>query len=152
MRIESDADRHKNVARRHIDEAWNNGNLFAMDETHAAGYVHHDPHDPWKRNHEPGQDALKKIVHFYRNAFPDVRLTIDEIVADGDVVVARFSSHATHRHEFGGIQPTNKVVEITGVFWWRFADGKIIEGRSYWDAYGFLRQLGAVPEMTNQSS
>jgi steroid delta-isomerase-like uncharacterized protein len=119
-----------------------------MDETHAECYTHHDPHDPWKRDHAPGRDAVKSLVHFYRSAFPDLTLTIEEILAEDDVVVARFSSHATHIHEFGDIQPTNKIVEITGVFWWRFVDGKIVEGRSYWDAYGFLRQLGAVPDIT----
>lgn len=141
------SDRNKAVARRHVEEVWNKGNLSSMEETHAESYIHHDPHDPWKRDQEPGTEAVKKLVHFYRNAFPDLRLTIDEIVAEGDVVAARFSSHATHKHDCGNISPTNKTVEITGVFWWRFAGGKIIEGRSYYDAHGLLRQIGAVPEM-----
>jgi steroid delta-isomerase-like uncharacterized protein len=141
------SDLNKAVARRHIDEVWNKGNISTLAETHAESYVHHDPHDPWKRNQQPGQEAVKKLVHFYRGAFPDIRLTIDEIVAEGDVVVARFSSHATHTNEVGNILPTDKIVEITGVFWWRFAGGKIVEGRSYYDALSFLRQLGAVPEV-----
>jgi steroid delta-isomerase-like uncharacterized protein len=142
------SDQNKAVARRHIDEVWNKGNLSAMDETHASSYLHHDPHDPWKRNHQPGADAVKKLVIFYRNAFPDIHLTIDEIIAEGDVVVARFSSRATHEHGLGDIEPTHKVVELTGVFWWRFADGKIVEGRSYYDALGFLQQLGVASAMT----
>ncbi|HTA39711.1 MAG TPA: ester cyclase [Candidatus Acidoferrales bacterium] len=145
------SDGNKAVAQRHIDEVWNKGNLDSMDETHVKDYIHHDPHDPWQRTHDPGPDAVKKLVHFYRNAFPDLCLTIDEIIAEGDVVVARFSSHATHKQQFGNIKPTNKTVKITGVFWWRFADGKIIEGRSYWDAHAFLRQLGAVPEIATLS-
>jgi steroid delta-isomerase-like uncharacterized protein len=143
------SDRNKDVAQRHIEEVWNNGNVSSMDETHAHAYVHHDPHDPWHRTHGPGPDAVKKLVYFYRNAFPDLRLTIEEIVAEGDVVVARFSSQATHKQQFGTIKPTNKTVRITGVFWWRFADEKIIEGRSYWDAHAFLEQLGAVPEIAS---
>jgi len=141
------SDQNKAVAQRHIEEVWNKGNLASMEETHAESYMHHDPHDPWTRSHVPGPNALKKLVHFYRNAFPDMRLTIDEIVADGDVVVARFSSHATHKHEFAGIQPTHKPIKMTGIFWWRFENGKIVEGRSYYDAHGLLRQLGAVPDM-----
>lgn len=141
------SDRNKGVARRHIEEVWNRGNLSSMDETHGDSYRHHDPHDPWKRNHGPGADAVKKLVSFYRGAFPDMHITIDEIVAEGDVVVARFSSRATHKHDCADIAPTNKTVEMTGVFWWRFADGKIVEGRSYYDAHGLLQQLGAVPEM-----
>ncbi len=141
------SDQNKIVARRHIEEVWNKGNLASMDDTHAESYLHHDPHDPWKRSHGPGAGAVKKLVHFYRGAFPDLRLTIDEMIADGDVVVARFSSHGTHTHELAHIAPTHKTVKLTGVFWWRFADGKIVEGRSYYDAHQFLRQLGAVPEM-----
>ncbi len=141
------SDRNKAVARRHIDEVWNKGNLASMEDTHAESYMHHDPHDPWKRSHGPGPNAIKKLVHFYRHAFPDLHITIDEIVADGDVVVARFSSRGTHTNEFGNIKAKNTVVKLAGVFWWRFADGKIVEGHSYYDAHGFLRQLGAVPEM-----
>ena len=141
------SDQNKAVARRHIEEVWNKGNLASMEETHAQSYMHHDPHDPWKRDHGPGPDAVKKLVHFYRGAFPDIRITIDEMIAEGDVVVARFSSHATHKHQFANIQPTHKAIKLTGVFWWRFLDGKIVEGRSYYDGHGFLRQLGAVPEM-----
>jgi steroid delta-isomerase-like uncharacterized protein len=140
-------ERNKDVARYYIEEVWNKGNLAAMDETHAESYMHHDPHDPWKRDHGPGRAAVKKLIHFYRGAFPDLRLTIDELVAEGDVVVARFSSHGTHKSEVGGVKPTHKPVKLTGIFWWRFADGKIVEGRPFWDAHGFLRQIGAAPEM-----
>lgn len=141
------SEKNKKTARYYIEEVWNKGNLSVMEETHAESYMHHDPHDPWQRTHGPGANTLKKMIHFYRGAFPDLHLTIEEIVGEGDVVVARFTSHATHKHEVGGLKPTHKTVKLSGIFWWRFADGKIVEGRPYWDAHGFLRQIGAVPEL-----
>lgn len=141
------SERNKDVARRHIEEVWNKGNVSSMDETHAESYMHHDPHDPWQRGHGPGPNALKKLVHFYRNAFPDLHITIDEMVGEGDVVVARFSSVGTHKEECAGVKPTHKKIKLSGIFWWKFADGKIVEGRPFWDAHGLLREIGAVPEM-----
>ena len=140
-------EQNKNVARRYVEEVWNKGNVAAIDETHSESYLHHDAHDPWQRTHGPGPDAQKEIVHFYRDAFPDLRLTLDEMVAEGDVVVARFTSHSTHTKELAGHKPTHKKVKLTGVFWWRFADGKIAEGRHFWDAQGLLRQIGALPDL-----
>jgi steroid delta-isomerase-like uncharacterized protein len=141
------SDQNKAIARRHIEEVWNKGNLSSMDETHAESYTHHDPHDPWGREHGPGTESLKKLVQFYRGAFPDLHLTLEETIAEGDVVAARFSSRGTHKNDCGSIQPTNRTVTLTGAFWWRFAGGKIVESRSFYDAKSFLQQLGAVPKM-----
>ena len=141
------SERNKKTAQYYIDEVWNKGNLDIMEETHAESYMHHDPHDPWTRDHGPGADAVKKLIRFYRTAFPDLHLTIEEIVAEGDVVVARFSSRGTHKEELAGHKATHKTVKLQGIFWWRFENGKIAEGRPYWDAHGFMRQIGAIPEM-----
>jgi predicted ester cyclase len=94
-----------------------------------------------------GPEGEKKRVTLYRTAFPDMRLTIDDILAEGETVVARWSCRGTHKGDFNGIAPTGKQFNITGISIARFTNGKIFEGYVNWDALGLMQQLGVVAEV-----
>ena len=83
----------------------------------------------------------------YRNAFQDFRLTVEEVLSDGETTMARWSCRGTHKGELNGIAPTGKQISITGISVARFAGGKMVEGWVNWDALGLMRQLGAVAEV-----
>ena len=73
-------------------------------------------------------------------------MTVEELFAEGETVVARWSCRGTHKGELNGIAPTGKQISITGISIARFAAGKIVEGWVNWDALGLMQQLGVVAE------
>jgi predicted ester cyclase len=78
-------------------------------------------------------------------AFPDWHRTIEDIIAEGDKVVIRFTFRATHKGEYQGVPATGKQVKETGILIFRIASGKIVEVWEEADELGFMRQLGAIP-------
>lgn len=134
------AEELKAISRREI-EAFNTGNLAILDEIAADDYVSYDPSLP-----EPirGKEAYKQVVAGYRAAFPDLQLTIDQQVAEGDTVATRWTARGTHEGELMGIAPTGKQATVTGISLVRIADGKIVEDWTNWDALGLMQQLGAI--------
>jgi steroid delta-isomerase-like uncharacterized protein len=135
---------NKNVVRRLFEEVWNKGNLQVTEELFAPNYAHHDASTP---DVGRGPESEKNRAALYRTAFPDIRLTIEDIIAEGETVVARWSCRGTHKGDLGGISPTGKHVTMTGVSMARFTDGKMSEGWVSWDALALMQQLGAVPEL-----
>jgi len=93
------------------------------------------------------RESEKKRATLYRTAFPDLRLTIEDIIAEGETVMARWSCRGTHRGDLSGIAPTGKHFTISGVSIACFANGKMVEGWINWDALGLMQQLGVVPEL-----
>jgi steroid delta-isomerase-like uncharacterized protein len=89
-----------------------------------------------------GPEEFKQFVRMYRGAFPDLALTIEDQIAEGDLVGSRHTSTGTHTNEFQGIPPTGKAATITGMTLTRVADGKIVEAWTCWDALGMFEQLG----------
>jgi predicted ester cyclase len=83
-----------------------------------------------------------------RKAFPDIRFTIEQTVADAEMVVARWRAVATHQGEFLGAAPTNRRVEFTGMSMMKIVDGKIARGWDNWDQLALLTQIGAAPKAT----
>jgi len=137
------SEQNKTAVRRLFDELWNKGNLPVADELIASSYTHHDPSTP---DVGRGPESEKKRVTLYRTAFPDLRLTIEDIMDQGETVVARWSCRGEHRGELSGIAPTGKQFAISGVTIARFVGGKMVEGHVNWDALGLMQQLGVVPE------
>jgi steroid delta-isomerase-like uncharacterized protein len=138
------SEQNKTAVRRLFDELWNKGNLPVADELIAPTYTHHDASTP---DVGRGPESEKKRVTHYRNAFPDMRLTIEDIIAEGETVIARWSCRGQHKGELNGIAPTGKQFAISGVTIARFANGKMVEGYVNWDALGLMQQLGVVPEL-----
>ena len=137
------SEQNKTAVRRLFNELWNQGNLQVADELIAPTYTHHDSSSP---DFGKGPESEKKRVNLYRTAFQDFRLNIEDLYAEGETVVARWSCRGVHKGELNGIAPTGKQFAITGITIARFSNGKIVEGFVNWDALGMMRQLGVVPE------
>ena len=139
---------NKALVRRGLEEIWNKGNLAVVDELTAANHVAHDPANPSAGR---GPQAEKQLVTMYRTALPDIHIAIDEMIADGDKVVTRWTARGTHKGDLMGIAPTGKQVTITGITIDRVAGGKVEESWTNWDTLGMMQQLGAVPQMAAAS-
>jgi steroid delta-isomerase-like uncharacterized protein len=134
---------NKTIVRRFVEESWN-GKSDVVDELTAGHYVGHDPANP-----EPvrGPEGVKTFISTYRAAFPDLRITIEDQLAQDDLVATRWTSRGTQKGELMGIEPTGKQVTVSGVTISRLADGKLIEEFYNWDTYGLMQQLDAIPVM-----
>ncbi len=137
------SENNKAVVRRLLDEVWNKGNLSLVDELFTPNFEFHDASTP---DLGRGPESEKKRVTLYRNAFPDLRLTIEDMIAEGETVVTRWSCRGTHKGDLSGIAPTGKQITISGITVGRFANGKIAQGYANWDALGLMQQLGVVPQ------
>jgi steroid delta-isomerase-like uncharacterized protein len=135
---------NKAIVRRLFEELWNKGNLSLADELFSPNYAHYDPSTP---DVGRGPESEKNRATLYRTAFPDLRLTIEDIIAEGETVMARWSCRGTHKGDLSGIAPTGKQFNISGVTIARLANGKLAEGWVNWDALGLMQQLGVVPEL-----
>jgi steroid delta-isomerase-like uncharacterized protein len=91
------------------------------------------------------EKQYKQLVTMYLAAFPDLHLTIEDQIAEGDKVVIRWTAHGTHKGNFMGIPPTGKEAVVTGITIDRFANGKTVEAWNNSDDLGLLQQLGVVP-------
>ncbi|MGA2811471.1 MAG: ester cyclase [Candidatus Acidiferrum sp.] len=138
------SDQNKTIVRRLFEELWNKGNLSLADQLFTPNYTHHDSSSPDFGN---GPESERKRATLYRNAFPDIRFTVEDITAEGETVVARWSCHGTHKGDLNGVAPTGKQFTISGVTIARFVNGKLSEGYVNWDALGLMQQLGVVPEL-----
>jgi steroid delta-isomerase-like uncharacterized protein len=133
------------ASRRLLEQSFNEGNLALIDELVAADAVDHDPARPAQMRGLRGPEVLKQTVSMYRTAFPDVRITVDDVIAADDKVVLRWHSEGTHRGELAGLAPTGARGSVTGISIDRWKDGKVVEAWVEWDNLGLARQLGAAP-------
>ena len=90
-------------------------------------------------------EGIRGFYAAFWAAFPDARLSLDDLIAEGDKVVARFTVRATHKGAFQGIPPTSKEVTLTGITILSFAGGKCVERWSQADFLGLMQQMGVVP-------
>ena len=135
------SEENKTILRRWIEEVWHEGNVDAVEEFVTDTYVRHDPNVPEVR----GPEAEKQLMDMYLSAFPDLRFTIEDMVAEGDKVVVRYSIRGTHKGELLGIPPTDKQVTLTSTETYRLVEGKIDEQWVNMDTLGMMQQLGAIP-------
>ena len=138
------AEENKAVVRREVEELYNHtGNLDAADEIFDPNYVSYEPTSGETR----GIEGAKRFAATFREAFPDLECTIEDMVAEGDKVVMRFRGDGTHRGDteaFG--LATGRRMEMTGITIKRLSGGKIAEAWTNFDALGMMRQLGLIPE------
>jgi steroid delta-isomerase-like uncharacterized protein len=135
---------NKAVVRREFEEMFNSGgNLGAAEDFYAPDYVGHEPTAGDVR----GIEGARQFAENYRAAFPDLEATIEDQLAEGDKVVTRFSVRGTHQGEIEDLGPaTGNRMEVMGITIERFAQGKIVEDWSTFDALGMMQQVGLVPE------
>jgi steroid delta-isomerase-like uncharacterized protein len=137
------SEENKAIARRALEEVWSGqGDLDAADELYAPNYVDHDPASPEDIR---GPEGAKEFASLYRNAFPDNRYSVEDQVAEGDMVVTRWIGSGTHQGEIMSIAPTGNRVTMAGTSVERIVDGKIEETWDNYDAMGMMQQIGAIP-------
>ena len=127
------------IARRDFDEVWSKGNLAAADDLIAANVVRHDL---GASTTVQGIEGYRQAVAAYRAAFPDIHFTVEDIAAEAEKVVVRWTAEGTHKGEFNGIPATGKKARVMGISFNRMAEGKIAEMWVSWDALSLLKQLG----------
>jgi predicted ester cyclase len=130
---------------RRLAERINQGDLTVIDELCTPNHVSHNP--PTTTH---GPEEYKQSFSMLLTAFPDLHLTIEDQIAEGDKVATRLTVSGTHKGEFMGIPPTGKHVKITGISISHWVDGKSDEVWINNDILGFLQQLGVVPALGQQ--
>ena len=135
------SEQNKAIVRRFIEEIWNQGKLSVADELIAEEHVFHDPQYPGGE----GLEALKQYISSFRSAFPDLHFTIEDLLAEGDKVVERWTVTGTQTGDLPDIPATNQYGVVTGINIYRISDGKIAEQWAAWDTLGMLQNLGVVP-------
>ncbi|HUA05150.1 MAG TPA: ester cyclase [Solirubrobacteraceae bacterium] len=132
---------NKAIVRRIIDEAWNRGELATVDELFAPDYVEYNP----RPGQEPGIEGYKGGILMLRAAFPDLRLELHEILAEGDRTAVRYTLHGTQEGELMGLPASGQRVASDGMVFARFEDGKVVERWGVQDMLTLLQQIGAFP-------
>ena len=134
-------DDNKAIIRAYVETVWNGRQLDRADEVVAADFVDHAP----MPGQAPGLEGVKRKWAMYLDAIPDFRVTIEEMVAEGDKVAVRRSYEGTHRGELLGIPATGKRLQFGGISIFRLADGRIAEHWEQLDRLALMQQLGVVP-------
>ena len=132
---------NKAVIRRVVEEVLNKGDMSVVPELIAPDYVYHSPFGEFK-----GPEGFKQFITMFRTAFPDLHLTVEDMVAEGDKLAARVSWRGTFKGKFGDLEPTGKQVNMTSDFY-RFKGGKEVEALPFTDMLTFYQQLGVAPPM-----
>jgi steroid delta-isomerase-like uncharacterized protein len=134
------AEENKALARRAWELAGDNPDL--IDEVYAPDVVWHEPDQDIH-----GSEEAKQFIRTYNTAFPDLNVTVEDVIAEGDKVVTRVTIRGTHQgetEEFG--PPTGRHIEVKGITISRIEGGKIVEDWDSYDNLSSLQQLGLVPE------
>lgn len=133
------SEENKRTARA-IFEIWSTGDVSRLDALVAPHVVHHDSYDTHAAE---GLVGMKTTIELNRKAFPDMRLIVEDQIAEGQKVVTRWRGEMTHLGELRGIAATGRRVTISGITIDRFEDGKIVEAWRSLDYLGLLRGIGA---------
>ena len=141
------SEQNKFLERRLIEEVWSRGNFAVVDELVAGDYLGHSstqgPESAKDETH--GREGYRQFYAGLRHAFPDLQVTVEDQIAEGDRVVTRWTARGTHQGEFQGIPPSGKHGAITGITIDRIADGKVVECWTNADDLGMMRLLGVIP-------
>jgi steroid delta-isomerase-like uncharacterized protein len=132
---------NKKIIRRLYDELFSKWNFAVVDEVFAAEFVSHDMPPGLPR----GPEGVRQFYAGIRAGLPDVKLTVEDMVAEGDKVVVRWRAAATHQGTFLGVPPTGKPVSFSGMATYRLADGKVVERWVEVGLLGVAEQLRASP-------
>jgi steroid delta-isomerase-like uncharacterized protein len=120
---------------------WEEGNIGLVDELVGSDYVNHSPGMP---NPPEGPEGIKAVVSMFRAGMPDLRVDIEDVIADGDKVVMRYRIEGTHEGELFGVPPTGRRVSIESITVERVSGGKIREHWRVTDTLDMMQQLGAI--------
>ncbi|UCG68052.1 MAG: ester cyclase [Thermoplasmata archaeon] len=131
---------NKTIAYQFFKKVWNQGNMDAMQELMINDIKVHTGSQNFM-----GIDRYKDYILAYRKAFPDVKFTFEDQIAEGDKVVDFFTIREAYKGELQGIPPTDRSFEIKGIAIIQIKNNKMVEIWGVFDALGMMRQIGAVP-------
>jgi len=134
-------DENKTIVRRFFEELWNAKRLDRLDELVARDYVDGNA----LPGQAPGLEGSKQKWAMYFAGVPDLSAKIEDLVAEGDKVVVRFTAEGTHQGNLLGVPPTGKRLRVTGISIYRLVEGKVMEHWEEGDRLGLLQQLGVIP-------
>ena len=135
-------EQNKALVRQIVEEIFNRGNISLADKLLAPDFVEREELPPGMPRDREG---VKLLTTMLRSAFPDFKGTIDDIVAEGDKVVLRWTWSGTQKGEFMGVPPTGKSVSFGVIDIFRIAGGKVVEHWGLMDSMTMMQQLGAIP-------
>jgi len=138
------ADENIQLMRRWFQEVWNEGRIKTVYELLSADGVARG-----QRGAEAeirGPEEFVKFVREIRGAFPDIKVTVEDVFGADDKVVLRWSGVMTHTGDGPGLPASGRTVHSRGITIARFVDGKIVEGWDSWDQLGMLEQIGAYKQ------
>lgn len=148
MTLLTDGDGMKAAVRRHFEEVLNLGRVDVIDELYSDDYVLDAPFSsdgtPLEHALTSGREGLRERVELFRTAFPDITFSVEEMLAEGHAVAARYVFRGTHLGRFGQVAATGRTMCVTGILVAHFRAGAIYEAFSAFDSGDMLRQLGAA--------
>ena len=134
-------EQNKSIIRRFWEEVFNERKLALIDELFSTDWIYHGV----AGRKVYGREGLKKFLTAYHNAFPDIQVQVENLIAEGDKVASHVISRGTHKGELMGIAPTGKQVTVSVICISRFAGDKIAEDWEIIDLLGMLQQLEVIP-------
>ena len=129
---------------RWFEEVWNNRREDAIDEMAAEDVVAHGLTDE-KGETVSGREGFKTLHRAFLSAYPDLKITVEDAITEGDKIAARCTVRATHAGEGLGVAPTNQPIEFTGLVIVKIKDGKIVEA---WNEFDFMKMYSQVGALT----
>ena len=142
------SEQNKALVRRIIEEIVNQSNFDVVNQLISPEYAYFEPTLGSVR----GREGYRLLVTTYRNAFPDLKMTIEEQIAEADTVVTRWRAEGTHRGELMGIAPTGKRVSVQGIVVSRVKNGQLADDFESYDVHGMLRQLGIAQTLAKATA
>jgi steroid delta-isomerase-like uncharacterized protein len=133
---------NKAIVKRLLTEVFSKGNLAVVDEILAKNFVLHDPYNPQDIK---GPEGYKYFAGVFRGAFPDLKTKIEDVICEGDKVVARWTAPGTNKGELMGMPATGKKATFKGVDIMRVVNGKVVEQWTNYNLLSALQDIGAVP-------
>lgn len=130
---------HKKIVHRFVDECWNGGSLPNVPELVSPHCRYHDPVFPHMM---AGSETIQRHIQDCRRAFPDLKFTITDTIAERDEVVVHWTATGTQKGEFLGIPPTGHTAHVAGTSIYRIEQGRIVEQWSHWNLMSLMEQLG----------
>jgi len=139
-------EKNKAICRRFIQQIFNEGNISVIRDFISPDSLQHDLDDvPGPSGRSP--ERFADMIQLYRHAFPDLRVQIQDQIAENDQVVTCLRMQGTQEGPLLGIGVSGKTVDVSGVRVDRLAEGKITESWFHWDGLEMLRQIGALPDL-----
>jgi steroid delta-isomerase-like uncharacterized protein len=136
------SEQNKAVVRRIVEDHWNEKNPALIGELFAPNCAFQTPDGALQ-----GEDGARLLYNAYATAFPDFRLTTDDMLADGNKVVVRYTFTGTHSGPLAAVPASGKHANVQGIVIFRLSGGKADEVHFLWDKFALLQQIGALPQV-----